>query len=95
MEVRDELTRKYLTQKEVADLFRVTQATVKNWRDAGLLMYFQPPGSRRALYLRESVEQLERNFTKKEKASESKRPAEIERTKPEVSSKPLKEWRIN
>jgi hypothetical protein len=95
MEVRHELTRKYLTQNEVAHLFRVTPATVKNWRDAGLLMYFQPPGSTRVLYPKHSIEEFERRHTKKAKAIESRRPAEIKRTKPEVSSKPLKEWRIN
>ena len=45
-----ELDKKYLTQQEVADLFRVSPGTVKNWRDAGLLDYFQVPGSSRVLY---------------------------------------------
>ena len=85
---------KYMTQQEVADLFRVQPATVKNWRDAGYMEYFQPPGSSRVLYPKESIDEFERRFTKKAKVIEFKRPAEIKRTKPEVSSKSRKEWRI-
>ena len=54
-EVKNGLDHKYFTQQEVADLFRVKPATVKNWRDAGLLDYFQPPGSSRVLYPKASV----------------------------------------
>ena len=32
---------RYLTQEEVAAMFRVSPSTVKNWRDKGLLDYFQ------------------------------------------------------
>ena len=94
MENAYDLDKKYLTQQEVADLFRVKPATVKNWRDAGHLDYFQPPGSTRVLYPKESVEGFERQHTKKAKILEFKKPAEIKRTKPEVSSKPRKVWRI-
>jgi hypothetical protein len=93
-EVKDVLDHKYLTQQEVADLFRVKPATVKNWREAGLLDYFQPPGSSRVLYPRESVEKFERSYTQKAKVIPFRRPAEIKGTKPGVSSKPRKEWRI-
>ena len=33
------------TQQEVSDYFRVVPGTVKNWRDQGLLSYWQAPGS--------------------------------------------------
>jgi hypothetical protein len=88
------LENEYMTQQEVADLFRVTPNTVKNWRDAGLLDYFQPPGSSRVLYPRESVNGFQRQHTKKATVIEFRRPAEIKRTKPEVSPRPKKEWRI-
>ena len=94
MECAYDLEKKYLTQQEVADLFRVRPATVKNWRDAGHLDYFQPPGSTRILYPKESIEEFESQHTRKAKVIEFKRPAEIKRTKPEVSSKFKKEWRI-
>jgi hypothetical protein len=91
-----DLETKYMTQQEAADLFRVKPATVKNWRDAGHLDYFQPPGSTRVLYPRKSVEELEKNCTKREKASVNnfKKPAEVKREMPGMSSKPEKEWRI-
>jgi len=85
---------KYMTQQEVADLFRVQPATVKNWRDAGYMEYFQPPGSSRVLYPKESIDEFERRFTKKAKVIELKRPAEIKREMPGMSSKPQKDWRI-
>ena len=93
-ELAYELDQKYLTQEEVALLFRVSPSTVKNWREAGLLSYFQPLGSTRVLYPREAVEEFERQHTKKAKILAFKRPAEVKREKPGVSSKPEKEWRI-
>ena len=33
------------TQQEVARYFRVVSGTVKNWREQGLLRYWQAPGS--------------------------------------------------
>ena len=93
-EIAYDLERKYMTQEEVALLFRVSQSTVKNWRDAGLLGYFQPIGSTRVLYPREAVEEFEKQHTKKGKVLEFRRPAEIKKGKPEVSPKSEKEWRI-
>jgi len=93
-EIDYDLEKKYMTQEEVALLFRVSQSTVKNWRDAGLLGYLQPPGSTRVLYPRESVQQFEEQHTKKAKILEFKRPAEVKKGKPEVSPKSEKEWRI-
>lgn len=89
-----DLDTKYMTQQEIADLFRVKPATVKNWRDAGLLEYLQPPGSSRVLYPRASVEDFERKYTKKAKIIEFRKPAEVKRKMPGMSSKPKKEWRI-
>ena len=85
---------KYLTQQEVARRFRVSPSTIKNWRDQGKLDYFQPDWSSRVLYPVESIELFERQHTKKAKVIEFRKPAEIQRTKPEVSSKSNKEWRI-
>jgi excisionase family DNA binding protein len=89
-----DLEKKYMTQEEVAMRFRVSQSTVKNWRDAGLLGYFQPPGSSRVLYPRDAIDEFEKQHTKKAKILEFKRPAEVKREKPEVSPKSEKEWRI-
>jgi len=89
-----DLNQEYLTQQEVADIFRVTPSTVKNWRDAGLLDYFQPPGSSRVLYPRESVSGFQQQHIKRAKVLEFKKPAEIKREMPGISSKSKKEWRV-
>ncbi len=89
-----DLEKKYMTQEEVAILFRVSPSTVKNWRDAGHLDFFQPPGSSRVLYPRDSVEDFERKHTQRAKVLEFKRPAEVKRETPGVSNRPEQEWRI-
>lgn len=83
---------KYYTQREVADRFRVTQSTVKNWRKNGLLKYFQAPGSRRILYPADAVAELEQKSLKK--LGEVIKPKAIKRERPELSPKPAREWRI-
>jgi len=83
----------YLTQQEVADRFRISPATVKNWRDQGLLIYFQAPGSSRVLYPLEAVEQLERQSLKTNKKEVAKKSG-IKRERPEISPRKQKEWRI-
>ena len=82
----------YLTQAEVADRFRVTQSTVKNWREKGLLQYLRVPGSSRVLYPINAVEELEHQSLHQEK--EVVRPKEIKRERPGISPRQQKEWRI-
>jgi len=82
----------YLTQKEVADRFRVTQSTVKNWRERGLLVYFQAPGSTRVLYPVSAVEQLEHQSIKQKR--EVVALPEIIRKRPRIPARPEKEWRL-
>ena len=87
--------KKYYTQEEVAVLFRVSQSTIKNWRDRGLLEYLQPTGSTRVLYPRESVEEFESQHIKRAKVIEFKRPEQVKREEPGLSSNRIKkEWRI-
>jgi hypothetical protein len=83
------------TQKEVANYFRVVQGTVKNWRDQGLLSYWQAPGSTRVLYLSVEV----RNFHNKhlKLRGEGDKPKQlkgVKKGKPVVSTKTDKDWRI-
>jgi len=88
--INDDVT--YLTQREVAARFRVTQSTVKNWRERGLLAYFQAPGSTRVLYPVKAVEELELQSIKQKK--EVVKLTEIKRERPRVPTKPQKEWRV-
>ena len=95
MENAYDLEKKYMTQQEVAERFRVSPSTIKNWRDQGKLDFFQPNWSSRVLYPAESIEDFERQHTKKAKVIEFKKPAEVKREMPGMSSSPnKKEWRI-
>ena len=90
-----ELEQKYLTQQEVADLFRVCSGTVKNWREAGLLDFFHPPGSTRVLYPRESVEEFEKKSTTKAKILTLKKPNPVKKAVGHgLSSTRIKKWRL-
>ena len=82
----------YLTQAEVAGRFRVSQSTVKNWREKGLLRYLRVPGSTRVIYPMDSVEELEKKSLHQEK--EVLKPSKIKRERPEISPRQQKEWRI-
>jgi DNA-binding transcriptional MerR regulator len=82
----------YLTQKEVASRFRITQSTVKNWREKGLLQYLRVPGSTRVLYPIDAVEKLEQQSLHREK--EVIKPKEIKRERPGISPRQQKDWRI-
>jgi len=87
--------KKYYTQEEVAVLFRVSQSTIKNWRDKGLLEYLQPTGSTRVLYPRETVEEFETLHRQRAKVIEFKRPEPVNREEPGLSSNRIKkQWRI-
>jgi predicted site-specific integrase-resolvase len=91
-----ELDKKYLTQQEVADLFRVRPGTIKNWRDAGYLDYFQVPGSSRVLYPTETINQFERQHIKRAKIIQFHRPDAVKNEEGQglSSNRTKKEWRI-
>ncbi len=66
-EVDDDVV--YFTQKELAQRWRVSEATIKKIRDEGGIPYFIPPNSTRVLYPRYEVDQIEQNpinYTRKE-----------------------------
>jgi len=96
MENAYDVEKKYLTQQEVADLFRVQPGTVKNWRDAGYLDYLQVPGSSRVLYLVEAINQFERQHTRRATVIEFKRPDEVKKKDGHgmSSNRIKKQWRI-
>lgn len=81
------------TQQEVADYFRVVPSTVKNWRERGLLSFWQAPGSTKVLYYRDEIKDFREQNTINKKKGGDKLKAEIRRVKPCVLS-PKKEWRI-
>jgi hypothetical protein len=88
-------TKKFLTQSELAERWRLTESTIKNLRDRGQLPYFRLPGSSRVLYATEVVKELERLHTTPAKEVDKERHrTEITRKKPDISATSKKEWRI-
>lgn len=82
------------TQQEVADYFRVVPSTIKNWRDRGLIKYWQAPGSTRVLYFADEIRDFRDNNTFNGKGNaQGKKPA-VKREKPVVSPNPARVWRI-
>ena len=87
--------KKYYTQEEVAVLFRVSQSTIKNWRDKGLLEYLQPTGSTRVLYPRETIEEFETLHRQRVKVIGFKKPEPVRKEETGLSSNRIqKRWRI-
>ncbi len=86
----------YFTQKELAQRWRITEATVKSIRDRGEIPYFFPPNSSRVLYPRKeilTIEQEQLRSANKEKRQQ-KQNTEYKMKKPVVSVQSTKEWRI-
>ena len=82
------------TQQEVAEYFRVVPGTVKNWRDQGLISYWQAPGSTRVLYFSGGIKDFMDGNTHPRKGGDKTRClAKIKRKKPDVSST-TKKWRV-
>jgi uncharacterized protein YjcR len=80
------------TQSEVAEYFRVSGNTIKNWRRRGLLSCFKAPGSSRVLYYCDEVEAFQETFTKWRKEGK-KGQKQVVRAKPRLSSDD--DWRIS
>jgi hypothetical protein len=80
------------TQSEVAEYFRVVSGTIKNWREQGLLAYWQAPGSSKVLFYRDDIRDFRDKHTIAKKGQD-KPKAEINKVKPSVSSE-KKTWRI-
>ena len=86
--------KEFWTQQEVADYFRVVPSTVKNWRDRGLIKFWQAPGSSRVLYFSEEIKDFRDANTFNGKGGVQSRKKAVTREKPVVSANPKKEWRI-
>ena len=83
------------TQNEVADYFRVTPNTIKNWREQGLLSYWQAPGSSRVLYLRDGIKDFRiKNTQPKKGGGQPQVKQGMIKGKPVKSSTLDDDWRI-
>ncbi|MBS3758540.1 MAG: DNA-binding protein [Desulfobacterales bacterium] len=92
----EDLTGKvFLKQAELAERWGCSQGTIINYRNKGLISFFQLPESTKVLYPVSEILEIERKYTKnasKTKGGDSKK-AETKKVKPCVSA-PKKEWRI-
>ena len=83
-----------LTQKEVANYFRVVPATIKNWRDQGLISCWQAPGSTRVLYYSNEIRDFRDKNTISKKGGGNQEVAKRNTgIKPDVPST-MKKWRV-
>lgn len=86
----------YYTQKELAQRWRVTPATIKELRDKGQVPCFFPPGSSRVLYPVNEIIQIEEdksNHNQKENYSRKCKP-ETMMKKPVNPAKSQQDWRM-
>lgn len=85
----------FLKQAEMAERWGCSQGTIINYRNKGLISYFQLPESTKVLYPVSEILEIERKYTKnssKTKGGDSKK-ADLKKVEPCVSA-PKKEWRI-
>jgi hypothetical protein len=80
--------KEFWTQNEVAGYFRVVPGTVKNWRDQGLLSFWQAPGSTKILYYRDEIKNFRnQNTTLKKGGGANENRIVVRKEKPSVSPK--------
>lgn len=86
--------KEFWTQNEVARYFRVVPSTVKNWREQGLLPFWQAPGSSRVLYHRDAISEFtSENIMPKKGGGKCSNRMSVIKEKPVVSAK-QDDWRI-
>jgi len=89
------LEKEFATQQEFADFMGVSPGTIKNWRDQGLLSYFQPTGSRVVLIPVNAVKEfIGRHTINKKGGGKTRNLDKVKRKKPDVSPTTGKKWRI-
>ena len=81
----------YFTQRELAERFRVSQSTIINWRNRGLLRYLKLPGSSRVLYPVDAIQEFEQQQIVYEKEVVKNNRSRGKRSK--ISA--ITEWRIS
>ncbi len=86
----------FLTQKELAERWHLSQSCVKNYRTEGKIPFFQLPGAKRVLYPLAEIEGIELENTKSNQKEEKERTNRTDKVRkmPEVSSTAEMKWRI-
>ena len=93
--MKDIFKQQFLTQKEVAELFKVSTNTIGNWEKRGFFSRWQAPGSTRVLYLSDEVKDFrDKNLKSRGEGAKPKQTNGIRKGKPVVSTKIDEDWRI-
>ena len=80
----------FLTQQEVAEYFRVSQGTIINWRNQGLLSYWRVPVGKTVLYFRDEIKDFKtQNTTLKKGGGNNENRVVVRKEKPSVSPKKI------
>lgn len=90
---QEKLNHCYLTQKELANRWRRSEASIINYRKRGKLSSFTLPGSNRPLYLLSEIEEIEDANTKNIKEVRHVKVREL-RGKSSIPATTKVEWRI-
>lgn len=85
---------KFLSQQELAARWGVSESTVFNWRDRGILPYFRVPGSKRILYSIEKIEEFEEQHSYRQEVIKKRKVADKKGVKHVMSAKSDRDWRI-
>ena len=87
------LKQQFLTQKEVAEYFRVSPKTVGNWTRRGLLSVWQAPGSTRVLYLSNEIKEFrDANLKPRGEGAKPRQISGIKKERPVIS--PNRKWEV-
>jgi hypothetical protein len=84
----------YLTQSELALRWRVSQSSIKKYRNDGLIPFFVPPNSSRILFPLDEIIIIEgKNLFNKE--DDKRKYHDVSKEKmPVISAEPKEDWRI-
>ncbi len=85
---------KFLSQQELAARWGVSESTVFNYRDRGILPYFRVPGSTRILYPIDEIEKFEEKNSYRQEVTKKRKVAENKAEKHVISAKSDRNWRI-
>lgn len=92
---KEEKKQVYLTQKELADRWRLSETAVAEMRKKGNIPYFVPPGSSRIFYPIEEILRIEQERTVYENGEKILKYCKIKLVEKSVNpTSPKKEWRI-
>lgn len=85
----------YLSQRELAERWKMTECSIKNLRVKGKIPYFCPPGSSRFLYPVNGIKAIERQHQTQKEIPDNRTKENVrKRERPLVPPKTVKQWEV-